>query len=215
MLGIVYALGLVAVASVQVAQPAAASAELPTQLCELHVWPAENNEAISFNIGRLLLGRSTDQQIESAMDDLVSPSAQLTYLRSANMLQELQLPPTTRIVEHDGPRDRASLRRRDRMSGSASSCYSELIVRSNTLIEDIVWGDRFLTTFEFRGFDDGPSYVRRYAGDGGNKLKVLTLSEEARPPNASEVTGEAFRANFAEWAANARRRLAANRTRGR
>lgn len=77
------------------------------------------------------------------------------------------------------------------------------------LVEDIVWGDRFNSTFMFRQFggDQRPQSVVK--GNGGNKLKVLTLAHEARPADAPQLVAAALRANFLEYAKNARQHIPA------
>lgn len=179
--------------------------------CELHLWPAERLNGLGFSLyNGLIKGRASNKQIEGAMDDLVSPSAQVAALREADLVGNLGLPPGTRLVEHQESLDRKTLNKiRTRRASSSSPCYSELIVMQHMLIEDIVWGDRFLSTFMFRNFGDKPDAKHSVKGTGGNKLKVLTLAENARPADAPQLVAAALRANFMEYAKNAHLQAAA------
>ena len=85
----------------------------------------------------------------------------------------------------------------------------------HALVEDIVWGDRFLSTFLFRDFGGGAEPTRRVKGNGGNKLKVLTQTADARPADAPALVAAALRANFLEYAKDARAKLSAGSAGGR
>lgn len=178
--------------------------------CELHVWPAERLEGVAFSVyNGLIQGRASERQIEGAMDDLLSPSSQIAALRDADLAGGLGLPTGTRMVEHPEPLDRKTLNKiKTRRAPSSSPCYSELIIMQHGLVEDIVWGDRFISTFMFRDFAEGAQAGRVFKGSGGNKLKVLTQAEASRPADAPQLVADALRANFREYAKNARAKMA-------
>lgn len=177
--------------------------------CELHIWPTESFSGIPYRVG-VITGRASENQIVGSMESLVGPSAQLAALRDADPVLALGLPAGTRIVEHQEVLDRKTVTKiPTRRAPSASPCYSELIVLQHFLAEDIVWGDRFGSAFMFRNFGDKPEVRGSIKGGGGNKLKVLTMTEEARPANTTELVTAALKGNFLEFAKNARSRLAA------
>ena len=180
-----------------------------TSRCELHVWPAERLDGQAFYVafagGLTIRGRSSDQKIENAMEDLLSSSSQLNALRGVNLVNELRLAENTKIVEHQEALNRKTVNKiKLRRSQSSSPCYSELIMMEHRLYEDIVWGDRFQTAFLFRDFGSGSAPMRSFRTTSGNKLKILTLPEGARPPDAAQQVAAALRANFLEYARNAR-----------
>lgn len=187
--------------------------------CELHVWPTRKLEGLGFRlygyglIGEAIRGRASNDMIESAMHDLVSPAAQVAALKSINLVNEFNLPAATKIVTHADPLDpKTALKVKTRHAPSSSQCYFELITVRHWLIEDIVWGDRFLSTFVFREFDDKLDVQRSQGGNGGNKLKILTLKEGGRPADTPELVAAALRANLVEYAKDARPRIMARRT---
>lgn len=181
--------------------------------CELHIWPTETFSGIPYKVG-YITGRASEKQIVGSMESLVGPSAQLAALRDADPVRALGLPAGTRIVEHQEVLDRKTVTKiRTRRAQSASPCYSELIVLQHFLTEDIVWGDRFGSAFMFRNFGDKPEVGRSIKGVGGNKLKVLTLPEDARPANTAELVEAALKGNFLEFAKNAHSQLAAGSAR--
>lgn len=179
-----------------------------TAQCELHVWPAERFNTLAFSMG--LIKGSSDEQIEEAMEDLLSPSIQLQALRGIDLTSKLGLPQGTKIVEHNEPLVRKTANKiMSRRAQSLSPCYSELIMMEHKLIEDIVWGDRFQTAFLFRDFADKAEPTRSFRTTAGNKLKVLTQPKDSRPADAQQLVIAAVQANFLEYAKNALPRLAA------
>lgn len=195
-----------------VAPPLQSSVNAPSQ-CELHIWPAERLEGVAFWLyNGLLQGRASTEQIEGAMGDLVGPSTQVAALREANVVDELGLPADTRVVEHQEPLDPKTLNKnKSRRAQSASRCYFELIMMRHVLLEDIIWGDRFLSTFMFRTFGNNIQAENTLKGHGGNKLKVLTQTASARPANALQLAALALRANFLEFTKSAHLRTRSTR----
>jgi len=181
--------------------------------CELHIWPTETFWGIPYKVG-YITGRASKDEIVGSMESLVGPPAQLAALRDADPVRALGLPAGTRIVEHQEILDRKTVTKiRTRRAQSTSPCYSELIVLQHFLTEDIVWGDRFGSAFMFRNFGDKPEARGSIKGVGGNKLKVLTLPEAARPANTAELVAAALKGNFLEFAKNAHPQSAAGSAR--
>lgn len=181
--------------------------------CELHIWPTETFWGVPYKVG-YINGRASKDQIVGSMESLVGPSAQLAALRDADPVRALGLPPGTRVVEHEEILDRNTVTKiRTRRAQSTSPCYSELIVLQHFLTEDIVWGDRFGSAFMFRNFGDKAEVRGSTKGVGGNKLKVLTLPEAARPANTAELVEAALKGNFLEFAKNAHPQSAAGSAR--
>jgi hypothetical protein len=143
------------------------------------------------------------------MTDLLSPASQVAALGDRETVSGLEMPTGTRFVRHAEPLDPKTVTKvKTRRAQSQSRCYSELIMVRHLLVEDIVWGDRFLSTFVLREFGGGAEAVRTAKGVGGNKLKVLTQANAVRPGDAPELVAAALRANFAEYAKNAREKTA-------
>src|SRR3569623_2719454 len=155
----------------------------------------------------MVKGHTAWELIVCSMGELLSLASQTGAVRYANPLVELRLPADTRIIEHSDPLDPKTVGKiKTRRAQSTSPCYAELIIVRHDLIEDIVWGDRFLSTFLFRDFGDKPEARLSVKGEGGNKLKVLSLSAQARPADAPQLVAGAVRANFLEFTPPARPR---------
>jgi len=180
----------------------------PTK-CELHIWPAAQLSGLAFRLG-VIRGRATEGQIVGAMDDLLSPEAQLAALREVDFSRELRVPADTVRIEHAEPLDAKTANKiKTRRSDSTSNCYYELIMVEHYLTEDIVWGDRFGSIFIFRSFGDKAVAQQSQKGTGGNKLKVFTQAESARTADTPQIVAAAVRGNFLEYAKNARGRMPA------
>lgn len=177
--------------------------------CELHIWPAERLDGTAFSLyNGLIRGRASGKEIEGAMEELLTPSSQITALREIDFVHELNLTENTKIIEHLEPvNHKTDNKIKSRRVKSSSNCYSELFIMQHWLVEDIVWGDRFISIFSFRDFQDRPYIIKTVKGDGGNKLKVFTQTETSRPFDAPQLVAAALRANFLEYSKKARKKL--------
>lgn len=180
-----------------------------TKSCELHVWPSEQVSGHGLYLyNGLIRGRSSTSDIKKSMNDLLTPSSQMSAMRSDLVAASLGLPTSTVIIEHQTPLDHKTINNiKGRRSASVSSCYFELIMTSHSLIEDIVWGDRFSSGFLFRNFGSSMTVKNVIKGVGGNKLKVFTQSDRLRPADAPQLVTKAVQANFLEYAKNARPKI--------
>lgn len=178
--------------------------------CELHVWPSEQLSGHGLYLyNGLIRGRSSTKEIDKSMSDLLTPSSQMSAMRDSSVATSLGLPPSTLVVNHQAPLDHKTINKvKDRRAVSNSSCYFELIMTGHSLIEDIVWGDRFSSGFLFRNFGTSMTVRNTVKGVGGNKLKVFTQSEQLRPADAPKLVAESVRANLIEYARNARPKIA-------
>lgn len=186
-----------------------ASPRETTRRCELHVWPSEQLSGHGLYLyNGLIRGRSSTGDIEKSMDDLLTPKTQMSEMHDQLVATSLGLPSSTLVIEHQTPLDHKTVSKfKDRRSESKSKCYFELIMTSHSLIEDIVWGDRFSSKFLFRNFGPSMTVKNTVKGVGGNKLKIFTLSEQLRRADAPKLVAESIRANFLEYAQNARPKI--------
>lgn len=183
-----------------------------TTRCELHVWPSEQLGGHGLYLyNGLIKGRSSTKEINKSMDDLLTPKSQMSEMHDVAVAATLGLPSNTLMVSHQLPLDHKTLSKiKTRRSDSKSTCYYELIMTSHSLIEDIVWGDRFSSGFLFRNFGASMTERNTFKGVGGNKLKIFTQSEQLRPADAPRLVAESVRANFMEYAKNARPKITAS-----
>ncbi len=192
------------------AEPIAEAPEA-ADVCELHVWSAEDFWGLPFGGIFSDMNASTETQFT----EIATAQIQIAALEGADLVAALGLPEGTQIVTHsETEENRVTRRRKERRSDSDASCYYELHMRQHSLIEDIVWGDRFTTEFEFRMFSEGDEeYTMRHRGSGGNKLTVFPVRADADPDEVLAEVSEAIAANFTEYAPKAQRRLDRERRR--
>lgn len=181
--------------------------------CELHIWAAQEFSSLPFGNG-LAPGLATmfpgnlDKNSDNQFIEIASVDLQLEAILRANPVASLGLPAGTEVITHpETEDDRATKQRKERRSSSQALCYYELHIGYNYLIEDIVWGDRFATTFDVRQYHDGAEWTFRHRGEGGNKLTVFPVKEEDDPAEVVRKVSEAIEANFVEYAPKAKRNL--------
>ncbi|MCA1197441.1 hypothetical protein K9B35_05635 [Sphingomonas sp. R647] len=183
--------------------------------CELHIWPAERMNSVTTG---LLGGGLLDAAIHSGRDAsnkaslasaLDSPS-QLDALESLNLHELLQLKPGTVLVKHETPLERKTMNKiKTRRSDSTAACYSELIVADVFYQKAMIYGRSLNTLFMFREFDPAQKIAFQYKAWGGNGLKLFPPKEGEDAIGALDELVTVFQKNFEEYAANARKAIAA------
>ncbi len=180
--------------------------------CELHVWAAQDFWSIAFGDG--LAGalytalQSFDESVDTQFRDVANAQFQLNAIIESDPIASLGLPENTRIIPHTETEERkVTKKRKERRTDSTADCYFELHTWRHVLVEDIVWGDRFTSEFDFRSYSNSPNWDLRYRASGGNKLTVFPVKPE---DDLKEVVSEvrtAIAANFSEYARKAKRKL--------
>jgi len=213
LLGIAAATGLAGPSAVLAQDTETAPAPEAAAPCELHIWGSSGFSSLPFGNGLSgalsvmfpgNLGAGTDEQFQN----IATVELQIEAIKRADPVASLGLPQGTTIISHEETEeDRTTKKREERRSDSAVECYYELHIRSNYLIEDIVWGDRFATTFDFRRYTDEPKWSLRHRGEGGNKLTVFPVKPEDDLAEVIREVSEAIEANFVEYAPKAKRKL--------
>lgn len=187
---------------------------VPSQDCELHVWPAQATGAVTAgvlsNFG--MIGAYADMQ---ANRDLTMRN-QAALIESLGMTEQAQaviavdLPhllgmTNTKVVFQTKPIDRkAAPKQLHRMSASTASCYAELVVSLNEYRRSAVRGSSLKTTVTFKDYRRG-------------KLENVTLSEASPLPNfpastvdeepsARQAAATAFAANMQSLARRLKKR---------
>ncbi|MBA4762288.1 hypothetical protein [Sphingomonas sp.] len=183
--------------------------------CELHIWPAERMNSVTTG---LLGGGLLDAAIHSGRDAsnkaslasaLDSPS-QLEALESVNLQELLQLKPGTVLVKHETPLERKTMNKvKTRRSDSTAACYSELIVADVFYQKAAIYGRSLRTLFMLREFDSAQKIAFEYKAWGGNGLKLFPPKEGEDSIAALDELVTVFKKNFEEYAANARKAIAA------
>lgn len=185
--------------------------------CELHVWPAADFSSLPFGSGlapglALMFPGDIDGGVDDQFIRLVTNKLQIETVQRADLINSLGLPPDTQTITHDETElDKVTKKRKERRSSSQAACYYELHIRSHYLIEDIVWGDRFATTFDFRQYSSQTEWDIRHRGEGANKLTVFPIKEDDDPVEVLQEISAAIEANFTEYAPKVQRKLARKR----
>ncbi len=150
------------------------------------------------------LGADSDSQFV----EIASVNLQIEAVMRADPVASLGLPAGTEVIAHpETEDDKITKQRKVRRSASQAPCYYELHVSYSYLVEDIVWGDRFGTLFDLRQYREGPEWVFRHRGEGGNKLTVFPVKEDDDPAEVVREVSKAIEANFVEYAPKAKRNL--------
>lgn len=174
--------------------------------CELHLWSSEDFGSLPFGDGlapalAAMFPGDLSGTVDGQFKSLATANVQLDSVKAADPVTILGLPAGTRIITHSDTEDQKITRtRKQRRSDSAAGCYYELHVVSHYLIEDIVWGDRFSTDFEFRSYSANPQWDFRHQGEGANKLTVFPVKATDDPTQAITKVADAIKANFLEYA---------------
>lgn len=183
--------------------------------CELHVWPAERMNSVTTGWlggglieGALNSGKDANNKtlLASALD---SPS-QLDALQDLDLRNLLSLSPGTTIVRHETPLERKTMNKiKTRRAESTSKCYSELIVADVFYQKAAIYGRSLRTLFMVRQFGNDQKIDKEYKAWGGNGLKLFPPKEGEDAVAALDELVTVYKANFEEFAKNARTRLAA------
>jgi hypothetical protein len=182
--------------------------------CELHVWPAERMNSVTTGWlggglieGALNSGKDANNKtlLASALD---SPS-QLDALQDLDLRTLLTLSPGTTIVRHETPLERKTMNKvKTRRADSTSKCYSELIVADVFYQKAAIYGRSLRTLFMVRQFGNDQKIDKEYKAWGGNGLKLFPPKEGEDAVAALDELVTVYKANFEEFAKNARAGLA-------
>lgn len=186
--------------------------------CELHIFPAERFKAMTTGwlSGFGLVGGLADASAHAKGDQsrkaaiasaLDSPgqTAALTQLDLAGLLNQR----AATIVQHADPLDRKTVNNiMERRASSTSPCYSELIVADLLYQKAAIYGRSLKALFIFRQFGGSPNKPVIYKGWGGNGLKLFPPKEGEDVQAANGELVSVFKADFEEFAKNARSHLA-------
>ena len=183
--------------------------------CELHIWPAERMNSVTTGLlgGGLLdaaIHSGRDASNKASMASALDSPSQLDALESLNLHELLQLKPGTVLVKHETPLERKTMNKiKTRRSDSTAACYSELIVADVFYQKAMIYGRSLNTLFMFREFDPAQKIAFQYKAWGGNGLKLFPPKEGEDAIAALDELVTVFKGNFEEYAANARRAIAA------
>lgn len=124
----------------------------------------------------------------------------------------LPLTPGTTIIRHEQPLERKTMNKvKTRRAESTSSCYAELIVADVLFEKQPIYGRSLKTLFMVRQFGDDQKIDAQFKAWGGNGLKLFPPKEGEDAIAAVKELVSVYKANFEEFAKNARTRLAAKK----
>ncbi len=183
--------------------------------CELHIWPAERMNSVTTGWlgGGLLEGAMNsgkDANNKTLMASALDSPTQLDALQELDLRTLLPLTAGTTIIRHEAPLERKTMNKvKTRRGESTSKCYSELIVADVFYQKAAIYGRSLRTLFMVRQFGNDQTIDKEYKAWGGNGLKLFPPKEGEDAITALDELVSVYKANFEEFAKNARVRLAA------
>lgn len=195
------------------AAPATAEGSTAAAPCELHVWPAERMNSVTTGLlgGGLLdaaIHANKDASNKASLASALDSPSQLDALQSLDLDGLLARQPGTVIVRHETPIERKSMNRvKTRRSDSKAVCYSELIVADVFYQKAAIYGRSLRTLFMLRDFGNDDTIDYEYKAWGGNGLKLFPPKEGEDSTAALDELVSVFKANFTEYANNARKSI--------
>lgn len=221
--GLAIGVSMPALVNAQEAAPAADYApstkglmpEVAADGCELHIWPAERMNSVTTGWlgGGLIegaLNSGKDANNKTLMASALDSPSQLDALQEMDLRTMLALTPGTTIIRHEEPLERKTMNKvKTRRADSTSKCYSELIVADVFYQKAAIYGRSLRTLFMVRMFGNDQKIDKEYKAWGGNGLKLFPPKEGEDAIAALDELVSVYKANFVEFANNARTRLAA------
>ena len=189
------------------APPVAEEASSPSNVCELHVWPAERFAAMTTGLlgGGLLdaAGHAKgDRARKATMANALDSTSQISALSSLDIVTLLGQRQAT-VITHNEPLTRHTVNDiKTRRAESKSPCYSELIVADLFYQKAAIYGRSLKSLFIYRDFGASLTATRIYKGWGGNGLKLFPPKPGEDVEAASNELVNVFKADFKEFARN-------------
>jgi hypothetical protein len=197
------------VASTKGLQPEAAA-----DGCELHLWPAERMQSLTTGWlgGGLIeaaMNSGKDANNKTLMASALDSPSQLDALQELDLRTLLTLSPGLTIIRHEEPLERKTMNKvKTRRADSTSKCYSELIVADVFYQKAAIYGRSLRTLFMVRQFGNDQKIDKEYKAWGGNGLKLFPPKEGEDAIAALDELVSVYKANFEEFAKNARTAMA-------
>lgn len=178
------ALGVMFIAAVMLAAPAAQDASQPTAAtssCELHVWPGSGLGSVYHGwfhggiVNGAVTGRAGYPQVPP---NPIDTPAQRELLEAAQPQQLLQLDGHKLVMHDEALPSRVIRSSPGRIAASESACYAELIVDDVLLQQDWVNGSFLRVSFRYRDFGAAQTPGRTF----GTWVKAPLAGFSARQP---------------------------------
>jgi hypothetical protein len=182
--------------------------------CELHIWPAERFTArtTGWLSGFGVVGAVADASGHATGDaarrgnlaSALESESQTELLAGMDLVALLNIQPST-IIRHNEPLDRKTVNKiMERRAQSDSPCYSELFVTDILYQKAAIYGRSLKALFMLRRFGSAQTKPVIYKGWGGNGLKLFPPKEGEDVQAANAELISVFKADFEEFAKNAR-----------
>ncbi|WP_294123288.1 hypothetical protein [Sphingomonas sp.] len=194
--------------------PVVITPEAPKPVCELHVFPTLEGQAMTTTMlsGFGIIGAVADaaqnksRNISEAeyLKEALGPRLQIEALKSVDVLASLKLPPSQIIYETPIADRKITTQAKTRLSSSAAPCYVELIITQNFYKKAAIYGRSLNNRFVLKDFRGGKTTAELVKGRGGNGLTYFPPKTTDETENAEKDLREAFAKNFTEFAAGVR-----------
>lgn len=189
----------------------AGSAVASPAICELHVFPTLEGQAITTGwlSGLGVVGaiadhaKNKDRNLSESeyLQEALGPRFQIASLKTIDLVDELDLPAGTKVIYEEPIADRKiSTKTKTRLTGSTADCYAELLVTQNFYEKKAIYGRSLNNRFIFKDFRDGKHETKMIKGRGGNGLEHFPPKTTDETEAAEADLRQAFTANFLEYA---------------
>lgn len=183
--------------------------------CELHVWPAHANSAVTSGILSNLgvVGAYADYRSnrDATLRDQAALIETLTLPQQAQAIIAVDLPHLlgmgqVRLIFQTANYDpRAAPKQRSRMSESTTPCYAELIVSQNEFRNSAVRGASLKSELTFKDFRSGR--LRITTAGTASRLSHFPAHMPDEDAQAKQDISDAFVANLRAFARRVERRV--------
>ncbi len=181
--------------------PALGATNAPTTTCELHVWPADDLQAVSQG---WLWNNTVNQDFNAAKGGKPRPEAlvadrQLALIKAMDLPAMLGLEPRE-IVTHPEPLSRSAAAATTRNVDSQSTCYDELVVSKLFYDRAPVAGKSLKTMIVLRRFGEAPELKSSFATWAETGLKVYPAATPDQSEAAEAELATAYQSNLRKFA---------------
>ena len=197
--------------------PADGAKATPEEInCELHVFPTLEGQAQTTGLlsGFGIVGaiadaaKNKDRNINEAeyLKQALGPEMQVASLKTIDLVEELQLPPSKIIFETPIADRKITTKAKTRLSSSEARCYFELLITQNFYKKTAFYGRSLNNRYVFKDFRDGKTETKLVKGRGGNGLKHFPPKTTDETEVAEDDLRVAFTKNFVEFSKKFKRK---------
>lgn len=193
-----------------VQEPAPVTQAAPPPICELHVFPTLEGQALTTSLlsGFGVIGAvadaaaNKDRNISEAeyLKEALGPRLQVEAMQSIDLLGAFKLPASQIIFETPIADRKITTKATTRLGTSTAPCYVELIVTQNFYTKKAIYGRSLNNRFILKDFRTGRTSTKLVKGRGGNGLSYFPPKTTDETEVAERELRDVFSKNLLEFA---------------